>query len=218
MAMIKCPQCGQTVLSVASVCPKCSYLLIQHATPQGENGGFGNCRRCGKVISTAAVECDFCGYPQRFRRHLRRGLGAIGILALVAIGVIVIRAVSETGGDADRPAPPAADTVLAAAPPPAVIQPDSAVIPPVAAPQVDTTAPAPQDSQPVAPPRLTRWTITWANVRDGRTTESAVIRILRPGEAVSVAEPAGGWWRVYERGQPIGYVAIDLLSTQPPEP
>ena len=218
MALIKCPQCGQTVLSVASVCPKCSYLLLQHATPQGEDGGFVDCRRCGKVISATAVDCEFCGYPQRFRRHLRRALGAIGVLALAAIGILVIRAVTGTGGDADALAPRATDSVPAAVPQPAVAEPDSEIPLAVAAPAVDTSSAVRQDSQPVAPVTLTRWTITWANVREARNTASAVIRILRPGDSVAVAEPAGGWWRVYDRGEPVGFVAIDLLSAEPPEP
>lgn len=217
MALIKCPQCGQTVLSVASVCPKCSYLLLQHATPQGENGGFLNCRRCGKVISATAIDCEYCGYPQRFRRHLRRVLGTVGLLVLIAIGVIVVRAVTGTGGDIDSPAPSAADPFPATEPRPAVAQPDSETVPGVVTPTVDTSTAVVQDTQPVAPLTLRRWTITWANVRDGRTTASAIVRVLRPGDSVAVAEPGGGWWRVYERGEPIGYVAIDLLSTQKPE-
>ncbi len=216
MTLIKCPQCGQTVLSVASVCPKCSYLLLQHATPQGDDGGFVNCRRCGKVISATTADCEYCGYPQRFRRHVRRLFGAIGIVALVAIGIIVVRAVTGTGDDSDEP--PTTPAVIVAAPQPAIAEPDSETTVTGVAPAADTITVEPQERPPVSAPTITRWTITWANVRDGRSTASDVVRILPPGVSVAVAEPAGGWWRVYERGEPIGFVAIDLLSARPPEP
>lgn len=231
MALIKCPKCGQTVLSVASVCPKCGHMLLQSPTPQGEGGEFGPCRRCGKVVARASATCEYCGYPQRLRRRLRRGAaGVFGVAVLAAAALVILRwtRVPEParGGQATPPPAMAAlpDTGPGAAPaietgaardtmPPLA---DTIRVPPPTRRDTATTIP------PAAPlPRgvttstLNRWTVTWANLREGPGPDYAVVRVLRPGERVQVGDAARGWWTVYREGAVEGYVANSVLGDRP---
>jgi hypothetical protein len=70
--------------------------------------------------------------------------------------------------------------------------------------------------QPAPGKAVTRWTIEWANVRQGRGLEAAVVRILEPGLPIQVSDRQEGWWAAYLEGRLIGYVAGALLSDQPP--
>ena len=237
MALIKCPKCGQTVLSVASVCPKCGHMLLQSPTPQGDAGEYGPCRRCGKIVARKAATCEFCGYPQRRRRRLR--WAAAGLLGCAAVAVttwgvvrrvrgpeppqrvepapppattalpesgVVVAAPADSGTVRDSQ-PPRADTIVVPPPPGR----DSAVAP--ASPQVVTPAP-----RRISTSTLNRWTLTWANIREGAGSEYAVVRVLQPGERVQVADMARGWWAVYRNGVFEGYVANSLLSDRPLPP
>jgi ribosomal protein L37E len=224
MALIKCPQCGQTVLSVASVCPKCSYILLQNPTPQGEDRDFVNCRRCGKVISRAAVHCEYCGYPQRVRRLMRRGVVAVLALSLIALGGLYARGRlfdNDSRPEASPVAPVSVPPVVATVPDPEPAGPASARAEDamVSPPGVQSELQEPEPTPPPPPARtVTRWTITWTNVREGRGIEYPVIRVLSPGDSVQVAGYALGWWRVYTGGREIGFVATDLLVDRPPIP
>ena len=40
MPLIECPQCGQKVASVASMCPRCSYVLSQRPAPVRRRRNF----------------------------------------------------------------------------------------------------------------------------------------------------------------------------------
>jgi hypothetical protein len=63
---------------------------------------------------------------------------------------------------------------------------------------------------------VTRWTLDWANVREGRALGTAVVHVLHPGESVLVGDRESGWWAVYQQSKVLGYVAGSLLSDQPP--
>ena len=63
---------------------------------------------------------------------------------------------------------------------------------------------------------VVRWVANWANVREGRSLNSPVLRVLRPGQEVVVANRAGGWWEVYLDGKFAGYVAGSLLLAERP--
>jgi hypothetical protein len=101
--------------------------------------------------------------------------------------------------------------------------PATPVNPPVAAPIV---AAAPSAAPPAVkpPPRrvttstLNRWALTWANVRSGPGSDYPVLRVLRPGQRVQVADASRGWWTVYQDGVPDGYVANSVLSDRSPPP
>ena len=234
MALIKCPKCGQTVLSVASVCPKCGHMLLQSPTPQGESGEFGACRRCGKIVSRKAEACEYCGYPQRLRRRLRRAtVGVLGLALLATAAMWIPRWVR--GPEPPRriaPEPPPAVAALpetGAAAGPAI---DSGAVRDSLPPTADTirvspparddtaaavTAPAPAPRR-VTTSTLNRWTLTWANLREGPGSEYAVVRVLRPGERVQVGDAARGWWTVYRDGAVEGYVANSVLGDRPVPP
>ena len=204
MALIKCPRCGQTVLSVASVCPKCSYLLLQNPTPQGEGEEFTTCRRCGKIIRQDTEACEFCAYPHLARRRIRAAAWTVVGVAIVAFGALAIQRLTSRG---EGPSPPATAAVPGQAVP---------LAPPVTARPVTEAAPPQIDSVRLPLSAVTRWTLDWANVREGRATSFPVLGILRPAQEVLVDSLRAGWWLVYLDGRPAGYVATDLLTNEPP--
>jgi RNA polymerase subunit RPABC4/transcription elongation factor Spt4 len=229
MTLIKCPQCSQTVLSVASVCPKCGFLLLQAPPPHGEERAFVTCRRCDKVIPRGAQTCQYCGYPQRFRRRLRIVGAVVLALAALAVGFIgfgLWRPSVDQSANEERPVTPPAVT-----PQPAPVEAEVSVTPPPATAQAvpDTTRPTPATpTTSPTPPASTRsgiratlsqWTVTWANVRDAPALEGAIVGILRPGSQINGVRVPGGWWAVYSGDSLVGYVASSLLADHllPPE-
>lgn len=251
MVLIRCPQCGQRVLNVATTCPKCSFLLIQNPNQEGGEQTLAECRRCGKMVDKHAVVCPYCAYPARARRHLRMAFwGVTGVVAAAAAAIVGTQIQAESSGrisvpsrsaaeppptpavtppssqrDATPPggpgpqmaardtAPALRDTVPARTRP---TQPDTmpaprVIAPPVAAPRPDTTTAArPRDLR-------ARWTLNWVNVREGRSVDFPIVRVLRPGVEVQIRDPrAGGWWEVYYAGERIGFIAGSELSEQPP--
>jgi hypothetical protein len=86
MALIKCPHCGQTVLSIASQCPKCAKSLINATFGPGGRGELGECRECGRAILSRLPECPHCG-ARRPGVHYARGLVVAGGVVVVALGV-----------------------------------------------------------------------------------------------------------------------------------
>jgi hypothetical protein len=235
MALIKCPQCGQTVLSVASVCPKCGHMLMQNPLAQGGEGEFVECPRCNKFIPEHADRCGFCGYPRRARRRMWWAIGAVAFVAALVAGVVGARQVLGGGASSSPPphetterAGPAAEadetTTVAAEPqqPPPTAEP--IVVAERGPARPDTTrAPVPT----VAPPRppatvpstVNRWATTWANLREGPGIDYGVVRVLTPGERVRVASLTRGFWAVYDDGTIEGYVANSVLSDRqlPPD-
>jgi hypothetical protein len=218
MALIKCPQCGQTVLSVASKCPKCGHLLLQ-ARAQGDDKEFTHCRRCEKIIQRDAVSCEFCGYPQLARRRLRLVLGvavAMGILAVAGVGIgRLTRSTEPPGQGTGRRG--TQDSVSAQA---VEAVPTAPVASPIDAQVAAEPAPEPpaQDTTSPAVDPNTRWAVNWANVREGPGTAFRVVGVLRPGTAVTTVSMQRGWWRISVDGAELGYVARDLLADEPLSP
>jgi hypothetical protein len=85
MAMIKCPHCGQTVLSIASQCPKCANALIKSTYDPSGRGELRECRDCGRSVLSRASECPQCG-ARRPGVHYTRGLAIAGVLGIVVLG------------------------------------------------------------------------------------------------------------------------------------
>lgn len=232
MTLIKCPKCGQTVLSVATSCPKCRYLLTQNPMQQGWQSDLVECRRCGKMIARATVVCEFCDYPVRQRRKLRRvafwGVAAAAVI-VVAIAAYRMQAgtrpITATSGEAEPsitaipiPATPSPEPRVAEGEP----RPDALGGRPPTRPPIRAARPTAE--QPLAPPAAglppsahTRWTTQWANVRIGRDTLSAILRVVPPGTALVVGDQRGGWWAVYVDGAAQGFVAGDLLTRERPD-
>ena len=68
MPLIECPECGQKVASVASVCPRCSFALTQRRLQRVQQGAVIECHNCGRKGSAAVPVC----LPARWRSG-RRG-------------------------------------------------------------------------------------------------------------------------------------------------
>ncbi len=198
MALIKCPQCGHTVLSVASVCPSCSFLLTQQRFQQSQRGTLAECRNCGRQVASQTRTCPYCGlrHPGS-RRGARRALVVAGIVT----PLLVMAAVRANPG---RPVLPLPTTIEPRTTPLAV---ETDLVPP------------PPDS-PASSARLdqSRWTVTWVNVRERPGTDTDVVHILGPGQGVRVGERQGRWWPVLQDGRVLGYVANSVLQDTEPEP
>ncbi|HBF86389.1 MAG TPA: hypothetical protein DDW54_01770 [Clostridiales bacterium] len=63
MALIKCPECGETVSSAARQCVHCGYK-------------YTVCPECGKIHGGAVSVCDVCGYA--FADKTERTIGKVG--------------------------------------------------------------------------------------------------------------------------------------------
>ena len=214
MALIDCPQCGQKVLSIASSCPKCGYQIGQQRSQLQRRGVSTSCRNCEQDVSARARVCPHCGVRNPGRR-VRWWLAAVVGAALVA--TFTIPALwTRMGSNATLSPSPETET---------------AVLPETSVTVVETTPPPTEAAQPVAPPApidaqlgpapgpdaQLRWTLTWVNVRDARSPESEVVRVLNPGERVTVGDRARGWWMVYIDGAAVGYVANSVLDTIAPD-
>jgi ribosomal protein L37E len=233
MVMIRCPNCGQRTLDVASKCPKCGHVLLQNPLEASAQSDLVSCRRCGKHIDRRTAVCPYCGHHvSRARKLMRAGWVFAGLAVVAAAGYGAWRGgylealiPKQTPAAATAPSP---QEPVSQAPPtaqPIVVLPvdsgraaDSvATAPPT--PQTtapETTAPSPS---PVADPPgsfLVRWTSEWANVRESRSIDSPVVRVLAPGSEVRVARMRDGWWEYYESGAMRGYIANSVLGADPP--
>ncbi len=118
-----------------------------------------------------------------------------------------------------------------AAPARPVRQPSDTVQPVVTPSRSDTTRPAVRqpdispvasaDSPPSAAPSpsggpIQRYARTWVNVRAGRSGGTALVRTLRPGEAVLVDSLDQGWYRIVVDGRTDGYVDQAYLDEAAP--
>lgn len=211
MTLIKCPGCGHTISSVASRCPQCGDQLSQFRFVQGEAGALTECRRCARKVLSGARLCPYCGVSRPGRRA---PVGLVMLAVALAVPVLVFAALRDRGPQA----PAAVFLPPAAEPMPVVVE--ALPLPPLqttpAAP-ASPGAPGPADSGAVAVLTQTKWTLDWANVREGRALEAPVVRVLRPGASVQVRDRQLGWWALYLDGRVVGYVAGSVLGDQPPE-
>lgn len=220
MTLIKCPNCGHTVSSVASRCPQCGEQLSQFRFVQGEGGGLTECRRCARKVLSGAKICPYCGVARPGRRSPVAVLVLAVVLAAPALAIGALRnrtpqpPAAVLAQSAAKPAVEATaeEPVAASFPPPVQAAPaEPAPLDPV---QVPT--PSPADSGATAVRTQTRWTNDWANVRERRELEAPVVRVLRPASAVQVSDRQMGWWALYLDGRMVGYVAGSLLNDRPP--
>jgi RNA polymerase subunit RPABC4/transcription elongation factor Spt4 len=238
MTLIHCPKCEHTVSSVASRCPNCGTLLTQYRFVQGQGGVLTECRRCSRKVLSGANVCPYCGV----RRPGRRTPYVVGVLVVALAAPIILFALLYSR--APQPAllglePPAAPARAARSARPRPTTRDSSATAAratavVSAPAAASTAPREAAPAPVPggrvagqpdslraaalPGAVTKWALDWANVREGRSLEAAVVHVLRPGEQVLVGDRQDGWWAVYQESRVLGYVAGSLLGDQPPTP
>ncbi|MBI3082088.1 MAG: zinc ribbon domain-containing protein [Gemmatimonadetes bacterium] len=118
MTLIKCPDCGHTVSSVASTCPQCGTQLSQFRFVQGEGGALTECRRCARKVLSGATTCPYCGIS---RPGWRPPYVVVALLVAFAVPALVLAALRERGPEATpaapvaRSAPQQAGAVAAAA-------------------------------------------------------------------------------------------------------
>lgn len=242
MTYIRCPECGQKALSVATRCPKCGLVLSQNPMISGGVRGLVECRHCHKLIQQGVQACPYCGHSAWW--DARRLTGA----AIIAVAVVVVGAGvwflaaqvgggSRSGGGAPEPqrtvppAPAVASSIT-------LVPRDTAAVrdtvPPIselpALQETDSArrrqAPAPPETAedlapvPVSGPTgslVVRWTSNWVNLRRGPGIAYTVLDVFRPGRRIEVGRPRGGWWPVYDDGVMVGYVSGSELSTVPPD-
>jgi ribosomal protein L37E len=204
--------------------------LLQNPLETNSFSDLVSCRRCGKHIDRKVAVCPYCGHHvMRARRVIGTAWAVAGVAVAIAVGYGVLRSGYLARLLPDRPA----EVAAAPAPAPALAAPDSVppvappiVVPPPDAPQREaapTPAAAERPVEAAAPPSdlprslQTRWTADWANVREGRSVTSAVVRVLAPGIPINVAGMRDGWWEYYESGEMRGYIANSVLESQPPD-
>ena len=222
MALIKCPECGQTVLSVATQCPNCAHWLAPEPGEAVGPNDLMHCGNCGELMTRRAKQCPHCGRSQR---------GTVPLVTAAAVAVVLVGAgvwfVLGRGGNG-----PSATIV------PAALAPQQPIAMPVRAPRDSSAPPAttrtpqpvtnpvrPGDSLDPAPQILaspvatvSRFAQNWANVRAERNLAGEIMAVLRPGQEVAVGNRRGGWWSVFLGDSLVGYVSSNLLDTIPPPP
>ncbi len=107
-----------------------------------------------------------------------------------------------------RPAPaakPAKDSAPPAAPAPKPVKDSAQPVAPAAAPAAASIDPAHQ-----------RYAQDWVKLRSEPSTTAPVLRVLQPGEVVTIDSLLDGWYRVVSDQQATGYVDRQYLDTLPP--
>ncbi len=209
MTLIKCPACGHTVLSVASLCPNCHEQLGTESDASHAADELVHCRKCGELMTRRARRCPHCRYAHGTRRTAVFAIAAV-VLLVVAGGWFVV-------SRQDRPTP----DPIAAELPPAAQTPNPPVISAPVEVETDTVPSVELSPEAVSSgsvSKVTRFALEWANIRAARGLDSDIIAILRPGQAVSVGDWERGWWGVYLGDSLVGYVAAVLMDTVPPQP
>ncbi len=223
MPLMACPQCGQNVSSLASVCPKCAYSLREQRLKDGQMGPQITCRKCGQKISAKANVCPHCGVD--FPKHTFNLLLVVVPVAAILIVFAIVKMLPAGSGSTDSvgaPPPLAAEPPEITPPQTEVVIVDSAV--PSVPDSIDRAEPIVAQIPPRAPERTdqavsstTRWTANWVNVRRDPRPTAPVEQQLNPGVRVDVGRYEAGFWEVFLDGRRLGYVANSLLLREPPE-
>ena len=223
MPLMACPQCGQNVSSLASVCPKCSCSLREQRLKEGQLGPQVTCRKCRQLISAKANVCPHCGvdFP-------KQTFNLVFVAIPVAVVLLVFAVIKLAPAGDSEPNLAAAPLPLTEEPP-AITPPQTEVdvvdsAEPASAKAVVRAEPIVVETPPTAPePRdttvrsTTRWTATWVNVRRDPTPRAPIEQQLNPGVRVEVGRFESGFWEVFLDGRLLGYVANSLLLREPPE-
>jgi ribosomal protein L40E/uncharacterized protein YgiM (DUF1202 family) len=204
------------------------------------------CPSCGKAALPVATRCPKCGYAFELRYERprpdtsRRTSLFVGLLILVIVALVASNALRQRGAarpseavrEAGMPAAPAQPAVDST-PAPAVSSEKPAVLAEAPAPKTTPVA-VPSPATPAAKPPAAvaatiaapktvrsagrRYATTWINVRSARNNRASVVRVLKPGEAVSIDSLDQGWYQVVTADRIQGYADRRLLSDAPPTP
>src|SRR5690349_5966110 len=89
MSFIKCPQCYQSVLTVASRCSRC-FAELKIPGETGLRGEMTECRKCRRGMLARMSACPHCGIrqPSTPARGIMVGAGAA--LALVGFAITAL--------------------------------------------------------------------------------------------------------------------------------
>lgn len=85
MAIIKCPECGQSVSDQAEQCPKCGFPIHTNLI---------KCPECGKEVSRNVDKCPFCGFPikevEEKDAETKKKKKTITIVSIIAVAIVLI--------------------------------------------------------------------------------------------------------------------------------
>lgn len=194
MVLIKCPRCSHTVLSAASTCPGCGYVLDPQ---QRDVIRVDRRRRVWLLLPGLAVAGLLAFVVWRAQAD-----GVFGIAPLPDDAEPSTSELSRTLGQADAVTSPGGDSVAQ----PGERRWEGDMV----------TGLGAQPDSPAAAQTL--WTQTWVNVREEPASTSPVVKILLPGQQVAVVHPDREWSLVYVDGQLVGYLSVALLAERPPGP
>ncbi len=194
MPLVRCPACDGSVAAVAARCPHCSYGLAEERRRADGGADEIECHQCRASIASDLPVCCNCGVlsPKPYRPFLTRQVSAVLIIALVVIGGGWAR--FESFSPWNRSTNLEAET--------------AAVLP--------ARVTTPTANVPALRNVETRWTSTWVNVREQRTTTSQVVLVLDPGVEVEVGNKQGAWWEARVNGHVVGYLSNSVLRTDRP--
>lgn len=92
MALIYCPQCGQSVSDKATVCPQCGSSL---STNPVINTNVIKCEDCGAEYDVSLSTCPKCGCPNTSKplapkknKHIGLIVSLIVVAALIVVGTV----------------------------------------------------------------------------------------------------------------------------------
>jgi hypothetical protein len=237
MALIKCPHCGQTVLSVASQCPKCYHELVkvvEMRVPAVHRArGILVAGSLAVAVFGMMVTAFVKGRPATSPTGALRTVGTVQTAPKTVSAPKAVRDTAATqvslrvitGPLRVKPKTARSKSSIDSAIVNARVALASAVQPPAPERTPSDTKPVAQaapitnapvvSSAPASPDTSLKWTARWANVRGSPNSDSQVVRVLPPGEPVAVAQAGGGWFSVFQNGRQVGYVARQSLVDEP---
>lgn len=84
MALIKCPNCGQSISDKAIFCPHCNYRNV------GISAGNAVCPECGTQYTAEQSFCPVCGCPNSMKASKKKKNKGIVVTAIVLSIAIII--------------------------------------------------------------------------------------------------------------------------------
>lgn len=204
-----CPSCGKAALPVATRCPKCGYAFeLRYERPQPDTS-----RRTSLFVALLALVIVALVASNALRRHGSRSPDESSHVAGIPAPATPA-ADSSTARAVTTPKTAPVTTALPEKPAPVAVAAQPAPAPAPAARTPPPTRPAPVAGRSSG----RRYATTWINVRSARNNRAPVLRVLKPGEAVSIDSLDQGWYQVVTADQVQGYADWRLLSDAPPAP